>query len=194
MNSELIPSPRQTVDRAKHPDLGEGVVVYDNGPAWFRSDGGEVVPLASVGFGGASKDRHYLRAALPDGKRIELDTTGRQAGDRHVRVMTYGKRRGWLVQVARPIDEPYTPFIRERWEPDGGQVIKMHVVVLERGTPGANARYERRKPKRYLPEEEHWITYTLSDKTTFVFCYEKDAEVVQWPAKAHAPKEQSSLF
>jgi hypothetical protein len=193
MGEDLQPGDRQTVDRAKHPTFGEGIAVYDNGPAWFRADTGEVETFKRISFGGCGVDGSRLHAVRQSGERIDLDTTKRQAGDRHARIMTNSRVRGWLVQIARLIDEPCTPFIRERFEPDGGTPVKMHVVVLQRGTPGALNRHERRKPKRFLPEEEHWITYTLSDKTDFVFCYEQDADKVCWPKPKGGDKEQRAL-
>mgnify|MGYP003558426350 FL=1 len=165
---------RQTVDRAKHPTLGEGVAVYDNGPAFFRSDAGSVERYTRLGFGSCGVGGSWLRAITVGGAEVRLDVTGRVHGDRHWRIMTYGKARGWMVQVAKPV-------LHWRWEPDGGTPIAFEFDIMRAGTPGAMKRQVRRKNFREMPYEQYWSTFTARDGKHFVWCNESDADKVSWP-------------
>jgi hypothetical protein len=182
---------RQTVDRAKHPTLGEGRAVFDNGPAFFVADSGEVESFKSIGFGGCGKSGSYLRAQRPDGTRIELDTTERQGGDSYWRAADSNGVRGWLVSVARPLDEPRTGFMSRRWEPDGGTPRKLYVTTMEVGPPGALKRSERRKSGNLLPSEEPWFTWMLTEGPQFVWCHERDADNA---LTQHKPAEQMAML
>jgi hypothetical protein len=162
-------------------------VVYDHGPAFFEADTGVVEEYCRVGLGGVSStEGSWLNAETPDRRAVRLDTTKRQHGDSHVRVMAHDGTRGWLVSVAPPVDEPHTGFLRYRWEPDGGQPVMLYVTRLEVGPPGALKRSARRKGGRLLPAEEHWVTYTKTDGTTFVHCREEDADRVTLPDRGGA--------
>lgn len=168
------PGPRQTVDRACHPDLGDGVVVYRNGPAWFRADADGTIELYTrVEWGGCSVTHgSWLWAHGEVGKR-RLDTTKRQRGDRHDRAVTMDGAPGWLVRLAHPLEEPRTGFARHRWEPDGGAPELLYVVRFEVGPPGALKRSARRKSGLLTAEEERWRTYTTTEGKAFV-CRDED--------------------
>lgn len=173
--------PRQTVDRALHPELGEGRAVYDNGPCAFLADSGEFLALKSCAWGGWSKDRgSFLVAVLANGDRIELELSGRQRGDTHERIMAYDRNCGWLVWVAAPIDDPPVPFVRMRFDRDDGKSVSLFGKIAECGLPGTLKRQGRRKNKSDLPHERHWVTWRLVGGETFIYCLEKYADQVQW--------------
>ncbi len=94
----MIIGDRQIVQHAKHPTLGEGRLVYDSGPTFFLADSGEAVALQHAGPGGSKSGppRYSYSTAQQDGKRIELDTTDRKCGPRHMRIVTLDGRPGWL--------------------------------------------------------------------------------------------------
>lgn len=121
------PGPRQTVDQCKHPDLGEGLVVYDNGPAWFQSASGEREEYKSCGGGGAGQSGSWLRAVTKLGKSIRLDTTNRLSGDSHRRASFDFFGPGWLVIC---ISEWNRAGWKHRFEADSGMKHELQVVVL----------------------------------------------------------------
>lgn len=98
----MTPGPRQTVDRACHPTLGEGRLVYDNGPVFFLPDVGDPLPLSRAGMGGTGGGRSFSVGFDTAGARIEFDTTGRQGGERHVRMWSPVFGPGWLVSEPWP--------------------------------------------------------------------------------------------
>lgn len=175
--NQLVPGDRQTVDRAKHPTLGEGIAVYDNGPAFFRADTGKVERYVRLGLGGFGTGGSWLRAVDAVGNETRLDTTGREDGDSHWRAMTYEKVRGWLVQVSKPV-------LHWRWEPDGGAPVVLEFSLMKVGPPGALEKQARRKGRRELPHELHWFTWTTRGGVDFVWCHERDADKVSWPKGA----------
>ena len=122
----MTPGPRQTVDRCCHPTLGEGVVVYDNGPAFFKADTGEIVPLRSASFGGSTSvpRRSWIVATLPDGKRVELEDEDRPSGERHVHCWSPLFGPGWRVSesvLAYPGDGA-SKAEKARWDASIGWV------------------------------------------------------------------------
>jgi len=160
----VTPLPRQTVDRCAHPTLGEGRAVYDNGPAFFVADSGEVVPMARIGGGGCGPEGSYRYGVTADGEHIRLDTTKRPRGDWHTRAETSFGQRGWLVYVAGASRGVY------RWEPDDGAPVEMTVHTMHVGTPDEYAEEERnmrrKKPKPLI--ETEWRTL-IGDRGPFIY-------------------------
>ena len=117
---------RQTVQRAKHPTLGEGRLVYDNGPAFFIADSGEVEKYDAAGWAGCgvSGSRAYAQRGS---ERFELDTTDREKGPSHERVVTHDGRPGWLVRWSDATSKRER-FHWERFEPDGGKRVSLPML------------------------------------------------------------------
>lgn len=189
----MIPEigPRQTVDRAKHPTLGEGRVVFDNGPMFFLSDDGQVEHYKSeAGCGARSEPRYsYKTMRRADGVSVELETTGRVHGDRHWRAFVRMLGAGWLVQIgnAPPRSMPV------RFEPDDGKPITLDVHSMWTGLPKHD--FEKKQTKAMEAEREAasdagWFTYR-SDEGEFVWCHERDTEKAQaWLKHRHDPKPE----
>ena len=153
------PGPRQTVARAKHPTLGEGRAVYENGPAFFLPDNGEPVALRKVGLGGSrtGPPRYsYLVAHTLTGERIELETTGRPGGEHHYRRWHPTHGEGWYVGGAKTG--------HDRWESDAGPTIPLVWSELKVGRPG-----KKGKTKADKAEDDQWWTVVLTSGE--VFCY-----------------------
>ena len=183
----LTPGPRQTVDRAKHPTLGEGIAVHEHGPAFFQPDGGEPVAMRSIRFGGVGEGGSYLLARTEDEQEIRLDTTKRERGEQHKRAWTALLGPGWLVTEGADPDR----LMRERFEPDsGGAPLRLRVAVIEVGRPGALTRWTKRRKqgsKEGLPEEERgWFTLTLADGATICFF---DGDTPPGDASAATPEQ-----
>lgn len=189
MTTEYIIGPRQTVDRALHPTLGEGRAVYDNGPALFIPDAGEPVPMRSIDLGGASSEPHrsWLVARTLDGQRIEMETTDRARGDRHSRRWHPMHGAGWLVLLGRKMDRA-CPM---RFDPDDGRPFEMIVHVMAVGRPAfAATAFTKRREKAYKnrdPEEDHWTTYTLASGETVAFRYAAPSSDVAADTATPAP-------
>lgn len=133
--SEIQIGERQTVDRAKHPTLGEGRAVYDNGPCFFLADSGEVEHFKRpAGSGSRSSPTRYSYAAFYrlDGSEVELETTDRESGQRHSRVVAEDGRAGWLVQWSDATSKRER-FIWFRFEPEGGAPETMMIQRLWAG-------------------------------------------------------------
>jgi len=115
----MTPGPRQTIADACHPDLGEGYLAYDNGPTFFMSDIGlHVAYRGGVGYRSENTEVgrvSFLTVTTEEGKRVELETTGRERSPTHTRVETIDKRVGWLVTWF-----PESFRVCHRFEPDGG--------------------------------------------------------------------------
>lgn len=182
--------PRQTVDRCIHPQLGPGRAIFNNGPAFFIADSGEVVPMRDIGGGGAgtaasSRGRYsYLAARQLDGTTVELSDLDLQGGDRHHRVYAHDGRPGWLVNVACPIE--WAASVREwryRFEADDGAVVEMRPHEIFVGL-------KRRRGKAKTPaNEEHWLTLAWKGGQ---WSYQHERDHVAQAATA-APKEPKQL-
>lgn len=186
-NPTMVPGPRQTIDRVKHPSLGEGIAVYRNGPAYFQADSGEVVMMASIGFGGCGKFggaeyRSYVVATGLDGSSVELDTTKRDHGDRHDRRWHPHHGEGWLVKLKSGVTWPF------RFDPDEGKSFTFNVDAMAVGRPGALK--ARKKVKGKVPpmsvEDEQWVTYTLANGEIVAFRREPPPVEVAAPVVVEA--------
>ena len=172
----MTPRAHQTVDRSKHPTLGEGIAVYDNGPAFFKPDVGEAVPMRTIGFGGSTSDprRSWLVAVTADGKRVELETGDRPSGECHVHCWSPLFGPGWRVTEAIPAypGASASAAAKARWdaslgwtrfEPDDGsppirwQWDSVHVGRLEGERPRVLKGAKERSPD--LVEWDRWRTF-----------------------------------
>jgi hypothetical protein len=177
--------PRQTVDRACHPTLGEGRAVHRNGPSFFIADSGEVeeyVSLDWIGSGVGPPPYSHMRGVRADKTKILLDTHGRASGEHHWRVMRQTGVRGWLVDVGR------SEFgWAHRWEPDEGESSTFYVSSMWVGER------EDGKSKNGAPKMCPWFTLKHG-AGHFVWCHERDADkAVAWvrPAKRRKGKKPS---
>lgn len=180
MTIEHTIGPRQTVDRACHPTLGEGRAVYDNGPAFFLPDVGEPVAMRSIGGGGSQSKptrRSWLTARAIDGRAIELDTTDRARGERHYRRWHPTHGPGWYVSGGK--------MGHDRWESDNGTTLPLEWSECRVGRP------RKGKTKEEKAEDDHWWTVTL--RSGEVFSYRSEApfacevEPGASPVRAKAP-------
>lgn len=161
--------PRQTVDRALHPTLGEGRLVHRNGPSFFLADSGECVALDRVDIGGyTSNPRRSWYVAYQDGKRIELDHTDMPSGDRHDRVHAGVLGDGWLVWIG---GAPGRAWVH-RFEPDGGKAIEFDVHQLWVGLPEhKDANSKKAIAAQSEAADAGWRTMS-GGGFTFVYCHE----------------------
>lgn len=187
-NTTMTPGPRQTIDHVKHPTLGEGIAVYNNGPAYYQSNAGEVVMMRAIGGGcgtfGGAEYRSYITAFTPTGERVELDTTHRAKGDTHYRRWHSMHGEGWLVHQHDVKD-----CWRHRFEPDDGKVFTFDVKRMAVGRPGAldAADKVRGKKRGHLSDEdERWFTFTLASGEVVAFRREPP------PVEAAAPMVDTS--
>ena len=162
--------PRQTVDRASHPTLGEGRAVYDNGPAFFQPDVGDPVAALSIGLGGWSSKpvaRSWITMTTPDGVTVDLDTTKRESGDHHRRAWHPHHGAGWFVMLGRNVPKA----IAARFDPDDGKPFEILIEVMSVGTPEYAKRSARARTRaiKMTPEEEQWKTYELTNGETIAF-------------------------
>jgi hypothetical protein len=184
---------RQTHQRCKHPTLGEGVAIYDNGPARFVADSGETVAYSEIGWGGYSAHgpmKSWLIAVDVNG-RTNLDTSDQKRGERHRRIATMEGRRGWLVELQ------VTRGWLSRFEPDdGAEPETFAYTVWSRGTP----------KQQKAPPTAKWCDWMANPwhllGTSFCYCREEDypgpeaalvAKLGPKAAKAKA-KPEPSLF
>jgi hypothetical protein len=171
--SDYTIGPRQNVSRAKHPTLGEGIAVRENGPAFFKADSGEVVPMKRIRMGGAgSRDggpfRSYDIATALDGSEIELDTTHRESGDSHSRRWHSTHGAGWLVFLGKKCEQA----MPMRFDPDEGRSFEMMVGSMQVGRPGALDAANKKRGKKRLElsdEDEQWITYKMINGEVLAF-------------------------
>lgn len=164
---------RQTVERLRHPTIGEVVAVYDNGPSYLRTADGSRVDVLSIGCGGASSARGTAPARSwrvvrhADGSRVEADIITR--GDSHRRTSSPLLGMGWMVWLAEG-------FLM-RWEGDDGRVIPLDVVTLQAGDAAyiaESARVDKsRKRDKVWPKLEgeaaRWMRLTMRDGTSMDF-------------------------
>lgn len=174
--SEPTIGERQKVTRARHPSLGEGRAVYQNGPAFFIADSGHVVHFEQLDVGGASQTRSWLVARLPGGDRLEIDEVGRDHSKTHERIVSEDGRPGWLVWWFDEFGTWCNVF-----EPDdGGESLKFGATFAHVGHPK-----DRNKTK--LPAARaHLMTVGRRD---FTFVYSREGNT---PQKAAA--KQAELF
>lgn len=176
--------PRQTCDRAKHPALGEGWAIYDNGPASFVADSGETLQCERISFASSGVDGSRLRARI-GGADVLLDVTKRQRGDSHTRKWHPRFGSGWLVAEGRK-DERGWPY---RFDPDEGASFRWFAVEL-RGGNGM----EPKNAKKWAAERKanaewtHWVTHKTRDGETLMFRDEPP------PPEEPKPSPQASLF
>lgn len=158
---------RQTVERLRHPTLGEVVAVYDNGPSYLRTTDGSRVDVFNIGCGGASPARSWRVVRHADGSRVEADIITR--GDAHRRTSSPLLGMGWMVWLAEG-------FLM-RWEGDDGRVIPLDVVTLQAGDAAyiaESARVDKsRKRDKTWPKLEgeaaRWMRLTMRDGTSMDF-------------------------
>lgn len=162
--SDIQIGERQTVDRAKHPTLGEGRLVYDNGPCFFIADTGETERFRQWGGCGSRGKTSYVTVIRPNGSGVDLDTTNRESGKKHQRVVSLeGNRPGWMSSW---FDEFHTYC--HVFEPDdGGAPLKFAVHQLWVGGEKDNGN----PPK----SREHLMT-VKGPRCVFVYYREQDAE------------------
>lgn len=167
---------RQTHQRCKHPTLGEGVAIYDNGPARFVADSGEEVDFARITLGGCSSVgpmKSWVTAVTTDGLHDVLDTSDRKRGERHQRIVTIDGRAGWLVDIPAK----GRSFLA-RFDPDGsvspGELFTYSLIHVctpreykarESAMKKAEKRGERYKDTTRSP----WIT-----AGDFIYCREPE--------------------
>lgn len=162
---------RQTVGRVRHPSLGEGRVVYENGPAFFIADSGEVVEFTKVGLGGANATSSWLVGHLLDGGRVDLEQRGRDHGKRHERIVTEDGRAGWLVSWFDDFQTWCNVF-----EPDdGAEPLKFSAGYAHIGHP------KDRKKTKLPASRAHFLT--LGRGKTFTFVYSLEGNTPQAAAK-----------
>ena len=158
---------RQTVERLRHPALGDVVAVYDNGPSYLRTTDGSRVDVFNIGCGGASLARSWRVVRHADGSRVEADIITR--GDSHRRTSSPMLGMGWMVWLAEG-------FLM-RWEGDDGRVIPLDVVMLQAGDAAYIAESSRvdksRKRDKTWPklegEARRWVRLTMRDGTSMDF-------------------------
>ncbi len=168
---------RQTVDRAKHPTLGEGRLVHQNGPAFFLADSGEWCSLTNVRWGGwsAARDgkpeRSYHRASQ-DGSPIELEITGRERGDTHRRIFSPMIGAAWLVNLGVAPERRAIANV----EPDGGKPFEIVWYQWWVGLPehGGEKQSKKMDAERKAAGDAGWQCYK-GDFGTFAFCLEEEA-------------------
>lgn len=139
MSEQMTIGERQTVQRAKHPTLGEGRLVHDNGPAFFVADSGEVEHYKSA---------FCSQAWLKDGREIKFDTKGYPNAKSHQRIVRLSDGKpGWLscwfddfrtwCHVFEPDDgsDPFKFPVHQAWvggEKDGGDPPKCREHLMTR--------------------------------------------------------------
>ena len=184
--------PRQTVDRASHPTLGEGRAVYGNGPAFFLPDVGEPVAAQRIGLGGASSkpSRSWITMTTPDGVTVELDTTKRESGDHHRRAWHPHHGAGWFVMLGRNVPKA----IAARFDPDDGKPFEILIEVMSVGTPEYAKRSARARTRaiKMTPEEEQWKTYELTNGETIAFRDYPPGEEPKREARPTSPRKVAS--
>lgn len=160
---------RQTVDRAKHPTLGEGRLVHRNGPAFFIADSGEWCDLTDVGWGGSeSTPRRSWKTARQGGKRIEIDELD-DGGESHCRVYVHTRGRGWLTwNIGRDCHQ-------HRVHLDGSEPFDFRPDTIWSGLPEHRGCRTKDATAQTAARAAGWMC--MSDRvTTLVWCHEVDVE------------------
>lgn len=200
-------SDRQTHQRCKHPSLGEGVAIYDNGPARFVADSGEQIAYTRIGGGGCSSIgpmESWINATAPDGQVVRLDTSDRKGGERHKRIASIDGQRGWLVDIPAKGNSLLARFDEDNSGSPGELFMYDFIHV---GTPREYKAHEaamkkaNRRGERYTETvPSPWIT-----AGDFIYCREPEypgpeaAMVAKHgpkaaKAKATAAQPQPDLF
>lgn len=165
--------PRQTVERLRHPTLGEVVAVFDNGPAYLRTADGTRHDVKRIDFGGFSSARDgrpardWQRVRGLDGSVVEADMV--QHGVTHRRMWSPLLGMGWLI---------YPPGgMATRWEGDDGRVVSLDVAMMQVGDAAyiaASAKANRSRAKnveypKLTDAAREWMRLTMRDGTTMDF-------------------------
>jgi len=171
----LVPGDRQTVEWVLHPQRGEGVFVHDNGPSFFRPDGGEPVAMTSAGSGARTGSGSYRLLVDPEHGTVEAKVL--KHGDLHSRKWSPLLGAGWLVYLNQP-----------RWgmrfDADDGRTMSSSMTRMSRGTPSYVERSSRTsKVLKETPEERLWITLKMRDGTVLAFRDSAPAEAALETAK-----------
>ena len=177
---------RQTVQRAKHPTLGEGRLVYDNGPCFFLADSGEVEHYDKADFGGvgsaqSSRGRYREHHAWKGYAQTVFDTLDRECGPKHQRIVTQDGRPGWLVSWDDATSRRER-FNWERFEPDDGSAPE--TMMIQRLWVGGAGDWNSRKKLENL---HPWRSMGSIGGHTFTFRLESDPA----PAENAAPKRSA---
>ena len=184
--SEIQIGERQTVQRAKHPTMGEGRLVYDNGPAFFVADTGEVEHYEDAGWAGTGVG--YSKAFGRRGtERVSLDTTDREKGPVHSRIVTHDGRAGWLVSWSDKISTK-NRFHWERFEPDSG--AEHETMMIQKWWIGL-PKHERSRGGN-LDACRPWCSMKSVGNDVFTYRRECDPAPVEKPKRAKP--EQADLF
>lgn len=167
----VIGGPRQTVDTVDIDGV-RGLLVHQNGPAFFLPGDGSIVRLKSATWGGANMARHWNVVVHEDGTRQEATVLVR--GDTHVRFFSPIFGGGWLVQLGRDMSvKRETGFVSERFEDDDGNVkLNMNWISMCVGRPEYAKKMSRsstKNPRIEDPDEMNWITYGLQDGSILTF-------------------------
>lgn len=162
MNRPQCAGARQRVDRVRHPNRGEGWAIRENGPSAFVPDDGDPIAMP-IRLGGCDAEGSYRNAEDPEHGTVRLPVISH--GESHQRAWHPVFAAGWLVweTASKPA------FIR--FEGDDGSVLRMSWNVVTVGTPDYARRLQRSKTRspEMTPEERHWRTFELTDKSVFAF-------------------------
>lgn len=197
----MIIGDRQTVQRAKHPKLGEGRLVYGNGPVFFLADSGEVEPYDRAGWSGsgsASSSRGEYREHYAErfGARVLFDSTGRDCGATHERIVSQDGRAGWLVRWNDKTSNRER-FHWERFEPDNGDE---HETMMNQVWWRGEAKHEKKSSTtrgNSLEEREPWMTSKSIGGHLFTYRRECDplpSPPAPKPSKRKPSTAQGELF
>ncbi len=177
--------PRQSVRRVRHPQRGEGLAVYRNGPSFFVPDGGAPVAMASIALGGwqaGPPPRTWMAVVDPEHGRVEADLLPRQDTDppdeNHARMWSPLFGAGWLVGEVKGF---------YRFEPDAGTVVRFEMRGMHVGTPDYAERSSRSRSSKVIPmtdEEVQWTTYRTREAGTLGF---RHAPPGEFPRKNDCP-------
>lgn len=192
--SDIQIGERQTVQWAKHPTLGEGRLVYNNGPAFFLADSGEVEHYDDAGFAGAgssqsSRGEYCESFGSRGGKRVLLDTLRRKRGPQHIRIVTHDGRPGWLVSWNDTLSEK-NRFMWERFEPDGGG--EHETMMIQKWWVGL-PKHERSRGGN-LDACRPWMSMKSIGDDVFTYRRECDPAPVEQPKREARKMEQTDLF
>ena len=166
----VVGGPRQTVDTVEIDGV-RGLLVHENGPAFFLPEDGSIVPLKHADFGGATQNRYWKSGLRADGTKFEATVLVR--GDTHHRNFSPIFGDGWMVQLGRDLsDKKSYGFATQRFEDlDGNVKMTMSWVVVSVGRPEYAKKMAKSKksPRIEDPDEMNWLTYELQDGSVLTF-------------------------